>query len=666
MEKAGVDTPPQIKAPWWYAYKQDVWTNFYGVFQADHKEMLGSTIFYEFIYPSFRPIFQGNGPTAEFFHEAIREQLKRQLNLNQSFNLFIVAHSMGGVVSRAGLQYFDGRLADSFRHLATWGTPHLGSPLVSLNYALVSPYHILELTGPDLSSDWRRSLLKSVLITDNPGTQDLRWTNGNAGYVSELRFDRMGFVYDLEAIKRHFKSAAAARPVVNLRSGSYLYSDNLRLLNANDKYAGTDKYIFLYGVTAKGVELEWTGGVFDKGFELEAISRQSKIGRGATTLWLLVENPTTKYLEVPQGRGDGAVPILSMAGHGIAEKPVFLGECDHEEYFGAPDSPGNFQLKGKASHTAKATLSNLGIGSVERYNPPEIRINLRRERDVKDLLEGDLEGDLEIDGELIWPGDRSPDKRIKPDKIEASVTQRWGKSREPVEARDFTLQGGGRFRAGLSIKDLKRAGLDRKTDLQLYVRLFFKDETELESEPLPLTGQEALRGSFLGTIRVTSVNRDYILNRFIKPGSDEMTRLGNESTRDLNRLYLQNIEWAGLNQENGLTLSIFSVAENSGEADQLEGKQFIDLIFRGPRLIPNDFRPYQDKRNGEVMLTLTATTFEVIKKQSKGLTGNEATLIYKVRGTLRDDTLSGGWSVMENGTEVFAGVYTAKRMEGVQ
>ncbi len=662
MEKSGLDTAPQIKDPWWYAYKRDAWTVFYEIFQSDKKKMLGSTVFFEFIYPSFRPVFQGDGPTAEFFAQLIKEQLKKQLDLKQSFNLFIVAHSMGGIVSRAGVQDFDGGLADNFRNLATWGSPHLGSPLVSLNYVLISPYHKLEITGPDISGSWREYLLRKVLVTNNPGTMDLRWTNGNAGYTSELRFDQMGFIPDPATIQKQFKSAADAEPVINLRHGSFFYNENLRRLNSADKYAGTDKYIFLYGITAQGVKLEWTGGVFDKGFEAKAVYQQSEIGLGQTTLWLLVDSPTTPYLGVPQGEGDGAVPILSMSGHGLGAKTVALGECDHEEYFGAPDAPGHFTSKGKASVTTRATLSNLGIGSVERYDPPQIQLKLRREEDVKALLAGDLDGDLEIEGELVWPGDANPSRRIKPDKIEAFVTRKGRLAREPVEALHLAVESGGRFRAGMYVKDLQNAGLDRKTDLELYVRLFFKDDTQLESEPLLLTGQEVLRGSFVGTIRATSVNREYLLNRNMRSGEDEMTRIRNEVTRSRNETYLKNIEYFGVSKDNGLTLSIFSVAVNSGEADLLEGKYWVDLIFRGPRLIPNDFRAYKDKRNGVVQLTLTADTFEVVKTQTFQEGDLATTMIYKVSGKLSGDTLSGTWTITENGTRTFAGTYTAKRM----
>ena len=209
---------------------------------------------------------------------------------------------------------------------------------------------------------------------------------------------------------------------------------------------------------------------------------------------------------------------------------------------------------------------------------------------------------------------------------------------------------------------MRNAGLDRKTDLELYVKLFFKDDTELVSEPLLLTGQELLRGSFLGTIRATFVDRQYLLNRYLLPGTDELTLRRNESTLDRNKLILGNMEWAGLNRENGLTFSIFSVAENSGEADQIEGKYFVDLIFRGPRLIPNDFRAYKDKRNGEIQLALTADTFELVKKQTIQESGFSVTMVYTVTGRLQGDTLSGTWNITENGTRTFAGTYTAKRM----
>jgi len=211
------------------------------------------------------------------------------------------------------------------------------------------------------------------------------------------------------------------------------------------------------------------------------------------------------------------------------------------------------------------------------------------------------------------------------------------------------------------VKDLQNAGLDRKTDLELYVRLFFKDDTELVSESLLLTGQEVLRGAFVGTIRATSVNREYILNRYQRAGDDELTRAANEYNRTLNQYNLAGFEWAGLDKDNGLMISILTAAE-SGEADQLEGKYWVDLIYRGPRLIPNDFRAYKDKRNGEMQLSLTADTFEVVKKRTFQKSNFTINMVYTVTGKLQGDTLSGTWTITENGTQTFAGTYAAKRM----
>lgn len=665
MEKSGLGTPAQIGEPWWYAYKRDVWTHFYEVYARDHPKRLGSTVFFEFVYPTFRPIFQGDGPNAELLDQALRKSLEKQLQPGYPFNLFLVAHSMGGVVSRAAAQHFEGGLADSFRHLATWGTPHLGSPLVSLNYLLISPYHSLDVSDWQVGSDAREWLLGSVLITDNPGTMDLRWTNGGPGHLSELRFDSLGFGYDWEAIDRAFPSREAAARVVDLRRGSQFYNQNLRLLNGRDRHAGSEKYVFMYGVTAKGIDLDWNRDVVETGFDAARLRGQGEIGLGATTLWVLTDDPSQTYRGVPRGHGDGAVPILSMSGLDLAGTTVALGDCDHEEYFGAPDSPGRFTVPGKARATARATLSALGVGSVKRYDPPLIRLKLERDGDVAALLKSQLDGDLEIEAELEWPGDDRPERRVDVARVEAFARKPGASERTPVFARDLAPRGGSRFLLGVSPRDLRRAGLGRTSDVELLVRLFFRDQTRLESEPLVLTGQELLSGSFLGKFRATAVNREFLLRRGLRDGDDEHTRMMNDIARARNRTRLQSLEWAGLGKENGLTLSILSVAENSGEPENLEGRFFVDVIFRGPRLIPNSFRPYRDKREGEIRLELTPRSFKATKKQVIDDGGLKATFVYAIEGQLRGETLAGTWSVTEDGTRTFAGTFTADRMGGV-
>jgi len=665
MEKSGLGTAPQIDAPWWYAYKRDVWTNLYEVYLKNHKERVDSTVFFEFIYPSFRPVFQGDGPTAEFFDRLVREQLKKQLDLKYPFNLFIIAHSMGGVVSRAGVQRFDGDLDGNFRHLATWGTPHLGSPLVSLNYLLQSPYHRLEITGPDISGDWRRRLLSSVLITDNPGTLDLRWTNGNAGYRSELVFDRMGFVPDQAEIRKHFRSEAEADPVINLRAGTYFYNENLRRLNAADKYAGSDRYIFLYGVTAKGVKLEWTGGVFDKGFEVEAVASQSEIGQGATTLWLLVENPTTPYQGVPQGESDGAVPVASMAGQGIAGRTVPLGDCDHEEYFGAPDAPGHFTTSGKAGFTARQTLAALGFGSNPRYDPPVARLEVAREDELAAVLKGERDGWLAVRGRLEWPGDPAAHRRIDPQRIEAFAYRQDTQSREPVAARQLTVRSGGEFEAELFVKDLRAAGLSPKEVLEARVRLFFKDGTALVSEPAALAGTSGMVGVWAGTALVTEMNRDFILAKNVAVGvTDKFEAARASRISHANRMRLQGYDHFKVLEKHRLSFTIEPTATNSAEARLMEGKYYVSCAYHDLRLLPQFFRPYIDQREGDVQVVVGANHFSVSRKDTIKQHGVDNVWEWSANGSASGDTMRGTFAVKENGVQTFAGSFEVKKIGG--
>ncbi len=246
------------------------------------------------------------------------------------FSLFIIAHSQGGVVSRAGVQHFDGDLDADFQRLATWGTPHLGSPLVTLNYALISPcyklaetvvsldIHTGEVKTVKLGADWRKYLFDRVLVTDTPGTMDLRWTLGAADYPSELALEELKFEYERAYIEKTFGSMNQAAPVVSLRHGSYLYNQNLRLLNERDKYAGTDRYVFLYGVTNKGVRVNLAADWGDLYRQVSALIRQKEIGFGATANWALVKDPEKEYRSCAAGfsrrGGAGARHVRPTAG----------------------------------------------------------------------------------------------------------------------------------------------------------------------------------------------------------------------------------------------------------------------------------------------------------------------------------------------------------------
>lgn len=685
MEKSGLGTAPQIGAPWWYGYKRDVWTHLYEIYLKDHKERLNSTVFFEFIYPSFRPVFQGDGPTAEYFDRLVRQQLKRQLDLKYPFNLFIVAHSMGGIVSRAGVQRFDGDLDGNFRHLATWGTPHLGSPLVSLNYALTLPYYVLELgkdidpaqqvnaptplpntlppTKISVGADWRRTLFGGVLITDNPGTMDLRWTLGMPGYTSELALDRIGFTYDQAYIEKQFESMEKAAPYVNLRSGSHLYSQNLRQLNERDKYAGSDRYIFLYGVTAKGVKLNLSADWGDLYYQVTTLPKQTEIGFGATALWVLVDNPGQQYRGADLGDGDGASTVLSMTGHDLAGQVVNLGEADHEEYFGAPDAPGHFQLGGKATATARRTLAELGFGSDPRCDPPVARLEVARAEDLAEVLRGDRDGWLAVRGRLEWPGDPAAHRRIDPKKVEAFAFLSGAQSREPVEARGLTVRSGGEFEAELFVKDLRDAGLEPKGSLAACVRLFFGDGTALESEPVALAGDSGLLGLWVGTALVTEMNRDFILNKNLEAATDEVSAARASIIRHANKNRLYGFDYFKVKEPHKLNFMFERTDTNPAEAKLMEGKYYVQCSYFDLRLLPQFFHPYKDKREGEVQVVVGADSFSISRKETLREHGLNNSWEWTASGKVTGDTLNGTFSVKENGVQTFTGTFEAKKLQ---
>jgi len=685
MEKSGLGTAPQIGAPWWYGYKRDVWTHLYEIYLKDHKERVNSTVFFEFIYPSFRPVFQGDGPTAEFFDRLVREQLKRQLDLKYPFNLFIVAHSMGGIVSRAGVQRFDGNLDGNFRHLATWGTPHLGSPLVSLNYALTLPYYVLELgkdvdpahdvqvptpfpnplppTKLSVGADWRRTLFGGVLITDNPGTMDLRWTLGMPGYTSELALDRIGFTYDKAYIEKQFESMEKADPYVNLRSSTHLYNQNLRRLNERDKYAGSDRYIFLYGVTAKGVKLNLSTDWGDLYYQVTTLPKQNEIGFGATALWVLVDNPGQQYRGVDLGDGDGASTVLSMTGHDLAGQVVNLGEVDHEEYFGAPDAPGHFQLGGKATATARQTLKALGFGSNPRYDPPVARLEVAREDELAAVLRGERDGWLAVRGRLEWPGDPAAHRRIDPKKVEAFAVRPGTQSREPVAARGLTVRSGGEFEAELFVKDLRAAGLSAKEVLEARVRLFFNDGTALESEPVALAGASGLLGLWVGTAQVTEMNRDFILNKNLGAATDRASAARISRLRHANEIRLHGYDNFKVMAPHKLNFRFERTDTNPAEKGLMEGKHYVQCSYFDLRLLPQYFRPYTDHREGEVQVVVGADSFAISRKQTLRNQGLDDTWEWSASGTVKGNILRGTFSVKENGVQTFAGTFEAKKLQ---
>ncbi len=150
-EKGGSNVATSQRAPWLFNYKRLVWEQFYQEITRtqvteDGKEEpvypYECTAFYEFIYPTYRPIFSETVDASGTRHETLGDalgvmmqqelvndpQLKAMIQNDMPFNAMIVAHSQGGLVARAGLRQMPQELKDRAVRLVTWGTPHRGAP----------------------------------------------------------------------------------------------------------------------------------------------------------------------------------------------------------------------------------------------------------------------------------------------------------------------------------------------------------------------------------------------------------------------------------------------------------------------------------------------------------------------------------------------------------
>jgi hypothetical protein len=430
--------PSTAPAPWHIDYKMDVWTYVYREFLREtdagasvYGNLGQCTRFYEFIYPSWQSIFETlNAKLAG----ALAAELKVQLDLKQDFNLFVVAHSMGGLVARAGLNECGDDLGDRLQRLVTWGSPHHGAGMYSLCLlAHADPPYALDL-APDsaLVTHWHylRSKLAAVAM-DTPGMRDLRWDN-------HLPLDL--FPTTMTPLQH-----ALAPAVYSLEDGPWLYNRNLQILNEHDRFAtagaepnklNAKRCVFMYGITSKQagsfalvppdntkrllylLTESWTSMAVD---ELRRI-RLLGTGLGATINRHIIANPTTAYLGQTLADSDGAVPITSMTGAGLDVIPHYLGDVDHEEYYGAPlpiDEAGNREVRaeGAAQDTATATFSRLALLD-PIYACPEVRIESPA-ADAPRPATAATSWTFPLRGRLVWPGDAKPGLRLKAKGVKA-------------------------------------------------------------------------------------------------------------------------------------------------------------------------------------------------------------------------------------------------------
>lgn len=352
--------------PWYFGYKRNVWTPLYDYILREKAELLNCTAFYEFIYPSYKPIFTTSPDTRgarldEDFAAHINSMIANHKAEYEEVRLYIVAHSMGGLVSRAGIQLFSTESHGAFQKLVTWGSPHLGTPLVTMRYVLGAPAGIYR-AGPDGVVTFPLGSIDNTLYAirravdgfqlDTPGTRDLRFANSHTTTPHNLSLDRL-FSLDVDSTANPELQAK-----YDLFKGSEIYNTNLRLLNTNESYRLSEKYHALYGVTSKRarLELRWYYRPYIEG---------NMIALGAFAYPLVMADAKQPYEGYTQDSSDGAVNIASMAGAGVMGGRYCVGDIDHEEYYGAPSADGTFHMLQLARKTASDTLYFFNIQPCE-------------------------------------------------------------------------------------------------------------------------------------------------------------------------------------------------------------------------------------------------------------------------------------------------------------
>lgn len=349
-------------APWLFAYKRDVWTlfyqylpNYYFTTPMDAESYLSAehtTRFYEFIYPSYRGIF--NYLNIQLARQ-LEAELAPQLDAGIPVNVVFVAHSMGGIVTRAAIQEFSDPLFNRLMDVMTWGTPHMGSPLVSLRYAMGAefPYDfafesdtaalLLKVANPAVAWKVQLALYSAKYLLrwyadgaqlDTPGTRDLRYVR--------RPIDEPSFRLGLESIFKlsNAQSTLTNRPKYDLQDGTWILNHNLQRLNQSDRLAGSVKFFPVMGRTDRRVEVNLSSEY--PYIDIENTQYETAIG--ATIIPLLVADPEEEVIHPLRsdevlgtaGQSDGAANIPSMA---AVEVTQWVGKApgwDHEEYYGAP------------------------------------------------------------------------------------------------------------------------------------------------------------------------------------------------------------------------------------------------------------------------------------------------------------------------------------------
>ncbi|MCX6251260.1 MAG: zinc-ribbon domain-containing protein [Bacteroidetes bacterium] len=469
-EKGG-NIPSQTQNIWKYSYKRNVWNPLYKIYleksQKDNTknkkgEVNDCTVFYEFIYPTYRPIFTPlpkNSVIAyktlgESFGEMIKDeflnknpQIAKMIKEKIPFNFYIVGHSMGGLVARAGLRYIENspEIWNNFRQLITWGTPHQGSPVTTLRYITAAGFNIK--IGDMMLYPYGDApkIAVQYLVMDTPGTRDLRWTNGSKG-VEKF------FKYDMFFSAKNEKQED--NPELSIQTGSEFYNDNLKTFNETEHFI--EKYTFLTGSTSKMAEVVKGRNFLTKAYYLIAASETAE---GSYLINLLAGSDSYKP-------NDGVSPVYSQAGRGLFPQPktVSVGDVDHQQFY-------------EESGEAVAAKTFEVMNGISKCNCPSVE-NYKFEHDS-------------ITANLKLPMDAKPGVRIKGIKV---VLENKGTKEQTEPSVDFEIKSNGNF-AGELIVD--KEDMEKET-FSLVIE--FKDKSEITYEDTPqLAGTWSVQRKFVAT-----------------------------------------------------------------------------------------------------------------------------------------------------------------------
>ena len=623
---------------WEISYKRDMWDYIYKYYldkkdksiSADKNKEDDCTLFYEFIYPSYRPIYTPvpTGTSNILPHRTLGQDLGEALNKelieknpqvaqmiknNIPFNIYIVSHSMGGLVCRAGLRYLDQSLVKNFRQLITWGTPHQGSPLTTLRYMMAAGFDV-SIAGyayyPDMYGNglgW----LSNWAVIDAPGSRDLRWTNGSAGVEKFFKYDR--FFKENSVEKFEGKEW-------DLRTGSMFYNENLKRFNEKETFA--DRFTFFTGNTGKIAEVHKGNNPLSKAYYLvEAKFVHGEIAIGAYFLRLLAEDD--KMIA-----NDGASPVYSQGGFGLFPPPktVDMGDMNHEEFYGI-----------RGYETAQKTFEI--INNTAKCDCPYID-NYTIDKD-------------KITAKLVWPNDPNPWKKIE--KIEAIVTD--VKTKEVIEtSTDFKFKAPKEnFSGTISVRKKYSS-----KELQLLLRVTTREGSNVDytTDFSASSDLGDIYGVYQGkyTMQVNEANIVEYYTRGVGITEDEsINKMDLSIAKDDAKRFLDKIAGIIAGNQGGPTIR-FEIAPTKGMEYYYETKGLAYTVYRGSSnaFLPGILTPLKDQSNKETKLKCSPSGFTV-ETVEDGLS-------YIIHGKFQGENLVGDWTASCKGKELHSATFTAKKI----